>query len=62
MQQKTKIEKQRKRAGLSRKDVAERLDVSVTAVGKWETGEALPRAAKLPELASLLKCSVNDLL
>ena len=30
-------------------------------IAKWETGAALPRADKLPELASVLNCEISDL-
>ena len=27
----------------------------------WESGDAMPTAAKLPQIAALYKCSINDL-
>ena len=47
--------------GLSQCEVANSLDVSQQAVAKWEAGEAMPRADKLPEIARVLDCEVSDL-
>ena len=52
----------RLRAGLTQQDVAEKLDVDRSSVAKWETGEAMPRADKLPQIAVLLSCTVDELL
>jgi len=52
----------RLRAGLTQQDVAEKLDVDRSSVAKWETGEAMPRADKLPQIAVLLNCTVDELL
>ncbi len=51
----------RERLGLTQEGLAKRLGVSQQAVTKWETGESRPRAEKLPEIARLLGCSVDDL-
>lgn len=55
------IIKQRQKLKLSQADVAEKLQVSQVAVSMWETGEAMPRADKLPELAKILQCDIADL-
>ena len=47
---------------LLQKDIAKKLNVDRSTVTKWETGEAVPRADKLVELAKILKCSVDKLL
>lgn len=49
------------RAGLSCLDVANALHVSQQAVYKWETGAAMPSATKLPLLADVLGCSIDEL-
>jgi transcriptional regulator with XRE-family HTH domain len=36
----------------SQGDLAELIDVSQAAVSGWESGEVLPRAARLPDIAS----------
>ena len=46
----------------SQSDIAERVGVSQQAVAKWESGEAMPRADKLPILAKLLNCTADELL
>jgi len=55
------IIKQRQKLKLSQADVAEKLQVSQVAVSMWETGEAMPRADKLPELAKILQCDIAEL-
>lgn len=52
----------RKRAGLSQREVAEKLHVDQTAVSMWETGRNLPRASLLPLVANLYRCSIEELL
>jgi DNA-binding transcriptional regulator YiaG len=49
----TGLAAQRKRLGLSERDVASLLGVSDQSVRKWESGQAHPRAAQLPGIASL---------
>ena len=46
---------------MSAKDVANVIGVSPQAVGKWERGEASPRAELLPKLADLFQCSIDAL-
>ena len=53
---------ERVRAGKSVKDTAEQLGVSRVTVWSWETGETLPRAGRLKEIAEYFGCSVEDLL
>lgn len=51
----------RKRSGLSQMEVAESLNIQQSTVAMWETGENVPRTDKLPELARLYHCSIDDL-
>lgn len=51
----------RKRAGLNQTEVATALNVQQSTVAMWENGENKPRADKLPELAKLYHCTINDL-
>lgn len=51
----------RKAAGLTKTQLAQAMDVDLAAVHRWETGEAMPRADKLPRLADLLGCSIDAL-
>lgn len=55
------IRARRKAAGLTLTDVAERLGVTQQAIGRWERGEALPSADRLPDLAAALGCSIDEL-
>ena len=56
-----KIRDHRETEGLTRAQVARRLGVSPTAVRKWEVGLAHPSADKLPALAGLLGCTIDEL-
>lgn len=55
------IKAMREKRQLTQSDLAEKLSVSQTCIAKWETGEAMPRADKLPELAKIFGCSIDDL-
>lgn len=55
------IKNLRMSAGLKQEDIALKLNVDRSAVAKWETGEAMPRADKLPELANVLGCTIDEL-
>ena len=55
------IRKLRTEKGMTALQLAEIMDVSFQAVGKWERGEALPRAEQLPKLAETLGCKIDDL-
>ncbi len=55
------IKRLRKQANLTQTQVSEKLIVERSTVAKWEAGEAMPRADKLPELAKILGCTIDDL-
>ena len=55
------IKELREAAGLSKTELARAMDVDLAAVHRWETGTAMPLAAKLPKLADLLGCSIDAL-
>lgn len=55
------IRQLRMEKGYSQATLADKIGVSQQAVTQWETGDAMPRADKLPELARLLGCKVDDL-
>ncbi len=46
----------------SQKDVAKALGVTVSTISKWESGLSKPRADKLPAIARLYGCSIEELL
>ena len=52
----------RERNSFTQVDIAEKLQIDKSTVSKWETGESMPRAEKLIQLAKILNCTVDDLL
>jgi transcriptional regulator with XRE-family HTH domain len=58
----SRIKELRKNKGISQVQLASLLDVTQSAVAKWETGESLPRTDKLPDIAKILCVTVDDLL
>ncbi|MBR5752613.1 MAG: helix-turn-helix transcriptional regulator [Clostridia bacterium] len=56
------LQARRKEAGLTQAELAERLLVSAQSVSNWERGESLPEAALLPDIAAILRCSVDAIL
>mgnify|MGYP001851893557 FL=1 len=57
-----KIKNLREATGKTQKEIASYFNINISTVAKWETGESLPRADKLPELAKILGCTVDELL
>lgn len=53
---------QRKKLGYTQDELGRKLKVTNKAVSKWETGETLPDIQLLPELASVLNVSLDELL
>lgn len=56
------LRKNREKLKLTQEHLAQYCGVDRATVSKWETGEYMPRADKLPKLAKLLNCTVDDLL
>lgn len=56
------IQAQRKKTGMTQKELAEKLSVSFQAVSKWENGDSLPDTGLLLELSDLLDTTVDGLL
>ena len=52
----------RERNSFTQVDIAEKLQIDKSTVSKWETGESMPRAEKLIQLAKILNCTVDELL
>lgn len=46
---------------LTQNELASQLNVGQTTVAMWETGGTMPRADKLPQLAQILGCKIDDL-
>ena len=57
-----KIKEARKTAGLSQEQFAEKMNVSRSAVAKWETDKGLPDIGNLKVMANLLHVSVDYLI
>ncbi|NLK71697.1 MAG: helix-turn-helix transcriptional regulator [Clostridiales bacterium] len=48
--------------GLTQEELASALGISRTTVSMWEVGSALPRADRLPDIANLLGCTIDELI
>lgn len=51
----------RKKQHMTQEELAKKLNVSVSAVSKWETGKNLPDIDALHQLSTLLHVSIDDL-
>lgn len=51
----------REKANLTQEQLANLINVDRSTITKWETGEASPRSDKLPMLAKVLDCWIDDL-
>lgn len=56
------IKEVREKKKITQEVIAKKMGVTVATVSRWETGEMLPRASRLKQLAKVLGCSVNRLL
>lgn len=56
-----KIKELMEQQNLQYTQVAEAMGVSCTAVFKWANDQAYPSADKLPALADLFECSIDQL-
>ena len=56
-----KIRKFREAAGLTMRELAGKVGVSIATVSRWESGEDFPAAGRLPLLASALGCTIDEL-
>lgn len=56
------LKKLRKQAGLKQIDLAQALNVSQQAIAKWESGRSEPNISTLADIASVLNCTIIDLL
>lgn len=58
----TKIEKQRKKQGLSRRQLADKVGVTYEAIMHYERGDREPKASILKKMATVLQCRMEDLI
>lgn len=56
-----KIRELREQSGISKTELARIMEVDLAAVSRWESGAAMPRAAKMPKLADLFGCTIDAL-
>lgn len=57
----SKLRAARKNANLTQQEAAQLLNVDQTAISQWETGLTLPRTDKLPDIAKIYRCTIDDL-
>lgn len=57
-----KLHTYRRRANLSRKELAERIGVSVSTIARYENGKSIPSAIICNELANVFDESLNKVL
>ena len=55
------IKELRLKAGLTQEQLADRMNMNQSALSKWEKGVSAQRADKLPELAKILGCTIDEL-
>ena len=51
----------RKKAGMTQAEAGERLGVSDATVSMWETGATTPVGKRIPQIATLYGCSIDEL-
>lgn len=57
----SRLQQLRESRRITQAELARQASVTQQAVAKWEAGESFPRADKLPILARILGCTINDL-
>lgn len=55
------LKERRASAGLTQDAVASALNIQRTTVSMWESGKSSPTADRLPALAKLYGCTIDDL-
>ena len=55
------IQEKRKEKRLTQSELAEKINVSVRAVSKWENGNCIPDVSNIQELCKILNITINDL-
>lgn len=56
------IKKARKKAGVTQKELAERLEVYQKDISRWEKGELIPSAVNLARICRELHASADEIL
>ncbi len=58
----TRLKDLRKRKNITQSQLAEHLNLTQGAIAQWENGTTNPSIELLPKLASILSCTVDELL
>lgn len=53
--------KMRKQSGLGQDAAAAKLGISRSTLSMWETGQSMPQTDKLPKIAALYGCTIDEL-
>ena len=53
------VKRLRESKNMTQSEIALALGVNRTAVSMWETGDSMPRAELLPQLAKVLGCTID---
>ena len=48
--------------GMTQQELADRLKVKQSAISQWESGNTGPKRSRLAEIASILDCTIDDLM
>ena len=46
---------------LTQSELAQMLGLKQSTIAMWENGDSMPRTDKLPELAKIFNCTIDDL-
>jgi len=57
-----KLQQYRKQGGMTQEQLAERLNISRTAVSKWESGRGFPNIEALKNISRIFQIPIDDLL
>ena len=55
------IKNLRQRAGLTQEELAVKMQITQQAVARWENENTAPSVDKLPQLARILGCTIDEL-
>ena len=55
------LKERRLRIGMNQNELAKQMNVTQGIVSQWENKKIMPSSEKLPKLAEVLQCSIDDL-
>lgn len=56
-----RLKELRRASGVTQADLARMMGVTQSVIAQWERGASMPSSAKLPELADVLHCTIDEL-